>query len=423
MNLKINEDLFNKIIENKIKYPNLTIKRKEIKIRNKDITANSMDATPSAFSFSLDQKAGKLINNNNFINSYINKNIFSSKLKNKFQYLYNRRNEGNIKNKLFHKATCTNDSLDNSINKEKKNNTTLLKSFNKTKDNSNFLIIHRKIFVLSNGTNTKPARINLNSQRKNKTNSLINSASSKRYQTIFTKCKMDEIKIKDKSQDSGPYFERLSSKYNYNNIKLEETKEIQTSRKIFTNEEIKKTEFHNNTLNEQYLKTDTSNYDHTLSVLLPKYVHIPNIENVKNFKSIYKPTFYCQKDDVKNKLNLLIQSSKNSTYEENKIWNSNNRNRNKSNDQKVLWNKMISKYNVHSLKSTGVKFVSVNLNGLAKIPNRVVQFDKYGNQIKRFIGNSNRKRVLYQSDAFRLFKKNMLNKFIRVKNRNKKFNN
>jgi hypothetical protein len=145
--------------------------------------------------------------------------------------------------------------MDNSINKEKKNKTSLIKSFNKTKDNNNnCLIIHRKIFVLSKISNIKPAKINFSNQRKNKTTPLINSASSKRYQTIFTKCKMDEIKIKEKSQE--PNFELLSSKYNKDNtnIKIEESKETQTPRKIFTNDELKKTEFHNNTLNEQYFK-------------------------------------------------------------------------------------------------------------------------------------------------------------------------
>jgi hypothetical protein len=414
-------------MENKLNYRNLFIKRKEIKIKNKDNTANSMDTTPVAFSFSLDPKVGKLINNiykNNFMSSYINKNMFNSKLIKKYQHLYNKRNEGSIKNKIFNKATCINDSMDNSINKEKKNNTTLIKTFNKTKDNNNCLIIHRKIFVLSKISNIKPDRINLNNQRKNKTTSLINSASSKKYQTIFTKCKMDEIKIKEKSQEPGPNFEYLSSKYyKNNNIKIEESKETQTPRKIFTNAEIKKTEFHNNTLNEQYLKTDTSNYNHTLSVLLPKFVNIPNLENVKNFKSIYKPTFYCQKNDVKNKINLMMQNNKSNTFEKNILLNSYNRNNKNTNNKKPLLNKIISKNKEHNLKSIGIKFVSVNLNGLAKIPNRLVQYDKYGNKLKEFVNNNNRNRLLSQSDAFQLMKKNMMNKFIIIKNKNKKYNN
>ena len=426
MNLKIIENLLNKI-DKKIKYPNLIVKRKEIKIRNRDTTANSMDIPPLAFSFSLDQKSGKYINNinkNNFLNDYINKNKYNYKLLNKYQHLYNRRNDGNIKNKLFHKATCTYDSIDNSINKEKKNNTTLIKSFNKTKNNNNnCFIIHRKIFVLSRAAQTKREKMNLNNQIKNKTTSFINSPSSKRYQTIFTKCKMDEIKIKERSQEPGANFEHLSSKYNYNDIILEESKETQTPRKLFANAEIKKTEFQNNTLNEQYLKTDTSNYNQTLSVLLPKFVHIPNVENINNFKNIYKPTFYCQKNDVKEKINLMMQNSKNNIYEKNEIWNSNNKNKNKSNDKKEFLNKIINKNNIHTLKSSGIKFVSVNLNGLVKIPNRLVHLDRYGNQIKRFISNNNRRRALYQSDAFQLLKKNMINKLILIKNKNKKYNN
>ena len=194
-------------------------------------------------------------------------------------------------------------------------------------------------------------------------------------------------------------------------------------RKIFTNAEIKKTEFHNNTLNEQYLKTDTSNYNHTLSVLLPKFVNIPNLENVKNFKSIYKPTFYCQKNDVKNKINLMMQNNKSNTFEKNILLNSYNRNKKNINNKKPLLNKIISKNKEHNLKSIGIKFVSVNLNGLAKIPNRLVQYDKYGNKLKEFVNNNNRKRLLSQSDAFQLMKKNMMNKFVIIKNKNKKYNN
>ena len=408
MNLKINENLLNKF-DKKMKYPNLIIKRKEIKIKNKDTTTSSMDVTPLAFSFSLDQKTGKLINKNNFMNSYFNKNKYNSKLIRQYRNMYNKRNDGNLKNKFFHKATSSNESIDMSINKERKNNTALIKSFNNTKDN-NFLFIHKKIFVLDKISNTKPTNTYLNSQKKNRIKSLTNSTSSKKYQTIFTKCIMKDIKLKEKSSELAQNFQPLSSKYNN---KIEESKETQTPRKMFTNEELKKTVFRNN---DMYLKTDsTVNYNHTLSVMLPKFVHIPNFENLKNFKNNNKPIFYCQKDDVKQKIDLMIQNSKNNN-ENNMFLSSNERfkNKNKNNDKKAFLEKMLAKNN---LKTNGIKFVSVNLNHLTKIPNRVVQFDRYGNQIRHFMSKSNRKRIFSQSDAFQLMKKNMINKFILIKNK------
>lgn len=423
MNLKINEDLLNKINTRK-KYPNLMIKRKEIKIRNKDVIADSTDISPSAFSFSLEQKNIKLIksiNKKDLINSYFNKKILDSKYVKKQQNLYNRRNNENIKNKFFNKGTSMNESLESSINKEKKNNT-LIKSFNKTKDN-NYLIIHKKIFFLNNKKPYEnPKKLDIKStQRKNKKTLLVNSASAKRYQTIFTKCITKEIKFKDKSQDPGHNFEHLSSKYNINN--LEESKETQTPRKMFSNEELKKTELnnnHNNTMNENYLKTDsTVNHNHTCSVLLPKFVHIPNLENLKNFKQNNKPTFYIQKNDVKEKINLIMQNNKNN-YEKNMFLNSNDvfKNKNKNNDRKPFVNK---KFNKNKLKTNGIKFVSVNLNGLAKIPNRIVKIDRYGNQIKNLINKNNRKSLFSQSDAFQLIKKNMINRFILIKNKHNNY--
>ena len=310
MNLTINENLLNKINKN-TQYPNLIIKRKEIKIRNKDLVSNSMDVSPLAFSFSVEQKNNKLVNaiiKNNFMNSYIKKNLYNARLIKQYKRLYNKRNEENIKNKLFNKINSSNDSMDISINKENKKNI-LLKSFNDTKDNINCLMVHKKIFVLNKVPNSKADNTNLNTQRKTKKISLTNSASAKRYQTIFTKFIMNDLKFKEKSQEQGYNFELFSSKYNNLN-KQEESKETQTPRKIFSNEELQKTTF-NNIMNEKYLKTDsTVNYNHTLSVLLPKFVHMPNVENIKNFKINNKPTFYIQKNEVKQKIKSIMNHNK-----------------------------------------------------------------------------------------------------------------
>lgn len=420
MKLKINENLLNKI-SRKIIYPSIIINRKEIKIINKDIGNNSNEFSSCAFSFSLDQKNNKnffnVLNKNNFIKSYINKKFNQKTIKN-YDYFFNRRNEDNIKYKLFNKATSTSDSFENSFNKNKKNYT-FIKSFNDTKEQNNCLIIHKKIFYLNKLTNIKP--LNVNSRRQNKTNSTIKSASNKRYQTIFTKYNIIEDKNKLKSQEQGQNFEILSSKYNTNNIiQNEETKETQIQRKLFTNEEIKKSDFQNNTSSEKYLRTDTSINSNNTVFLLPKFVHIPNKDNLKNFKKIYEPTFYCQRDRVKKKINLMMKNKNESKGKIDSITNYwlNPNNRNKKHDKNSILNKIAKNNNENEKKSKGIKYVSVDLNGLAKIPNRLIKFDKYGNQIsplKR--SKNNKKSKLSQTDAFQMMQKELINRFIFIKNK------
>ena len=421
MKLKINENLLNKI-SRKIIYPSLIIKRKEIKIRNKEMDNNSNDFSSYAFSFSLDQKNNKnfynVLNKNSFIKSYINKKFNAKAIKN-YDYFFNRRNEDNIKYKLFNKATSTSDSFENSFNKNKKNYN-LIKSFNDTKAQNNCLIIHKKIFYLNKLTNIKPP--NINSRRQNKTNSAIKSASNKRYQTIFTKYNLIEDKNKVKSQEQGQNFEVLSSKYNTQNIviKNDESKENQTQRKLFTNEEIKKSDFQNNTSSEKYLRTDTSINSNRTVFLLPKFVHIPNKDNLKNFKKIYKPTFYCQRDSVKKKINLMMKNKNESNGKNGAIttyWLKPN-NRNKKHDKNSILNKIRNKNKENEKKSKGIKYVSVDLNGLAKIPNRLIKFDKHGNQINQIKSRKNNmKNKLSQTDAFQMMQKELINRFIFIKNK------
>ena len=251
--IKINENLFNNIIkiDKKDKYPNINIKNKRINNREKNVISNSMETTPFEFSISLEQKSNKIINNINNMNIMsfdINKNIYKSKLMKKYKQLFNRNNNENIRNKLFNRITSmNNDFLENGINKEKKNNTSLLKSFDKVKDkkgtedkNNNVLIIHKKFFSLCRGSNKKSSNVNIKNQKKNKTTSLLTSDSAKRYKTVFIKCKMDKIKLKDKSQEPVQKFELFSPKYNNN---LDESKGNQTPRKLFTNDESKKQNF------------------------------------------------------------------------------------------------------------------------------------------------------------------------------------
>ena len=177
--IKINENLFNNIIkiDKKDKYPNINIKNKRINNREKNVISNSMETTPFEFSISLEQKSNKIINNINNMNIMsfdINKNIYKSKLMKKYKQLFNRNNNENIRNKLFNRITSmNNDFLENGINKEKKNNTSLLKSFDKVKDkkgtedkNNNILIIHKKFFSLCRGSNKKYSNVNLKNKKK-----------------------------------------------------------------------------------------------------------------------------------------------------------------------------------------------------------------------------------------------------------------
>ena len=400
--IKINENLFNNTnkIDKKDKYPNINIKNKRINSRDKNVISNSMETTPFEFSISLEQKSNKIINNINNMNIMsfdINKNIYKSKLKKKYKQLFNRNNNENIRNKLFNRITSmNNDFLENGINKEKKNNTSLLKSFDKVKDkkgtedkNNNVLIIHKKFFSLCRGSNKKSSNVNIKNQKKNKTTSLLTSDSAKRYKTVVIKCKMDKIKLKDKSQEPVQKFELFSPK---------------------------KTEFHNHNLNNNYIKTDSSYKSNSLSILLPKLIQIPNIENVKNFKKIYKPTFYIQKNDVKKKISLMFEQNKNNPFHKRILlsFNKEYKNRNNINIRNTFLNKMTSENNS---KIKGIKYISVNLNNLVKIPNRLIPVDKYGKQIKHFISYKKKKILLSQSDAFERDKNK---KLILIKNKIKK---
>ena len=421
MKLKINENLLNKMNKRTV-YPTLNIKMKEIKLRNKKSIINSSDNSPSAFSFSLDQNNNKIFNikgKSDFIKSHFNKNTFNLKLIKKYNLLLNKRNEGNIRTILFNKGTSTSDSLDATINKEKMNNA-FIKSFNYIKEKNDDLIIHKKIFILNKIDVLKPKNNNMNNRSKNQPKSLTKSASRKKYQTIFTKYndKKDFKKI-EKSQEPHNY-EILSSKYS--NIKNNEveSKEVQTPRKLFSNEEIKKTKFQfYNMNNDKYLRTDGAiNYNLTLSSLMPNYVNLPNTENLQNFEKICKPIFYCQKDSVKQKLNLMMQNKE--AYRKIKpnhdqCWNLDNKY--KYNHQKILMNKLNKNNRRYYLKNNGIKFISVNLNGVTQIPNRLIKLDRYGNKINNANRNNNScRRTLNQSDNLKIMKNKMINKFNYINN-------
>ena len=421
MTLKINEKQLKKV--NKINpFPNLIINKKEIKIRLQDNSGISNDNYHSLFSFSYDHKSNNRFYNitkkNYFAKCSINNRILNAKIEKKYNNLLDRKNTENIKNKLLNKAaSSTSDSLDNSFNKELKNNY-FFKSFYKNKEQNDFLIIRQKTFDLSRIKSSKMYNKNKNNktsiQTNYKTNSVKKKESSKKYQTIFSKYKIKETKDNEKPQELVQNFELLSSKYYINEfIDIENSKRLFTPRKKTINKEIPKMEFHNKTLNEKYYKTEASkNSKSNTSLLMAKYVQIPNIENLKNFKNRHKPIFFCQKDSVIKNINLMIKNNKTeknfragamtSKYLDKKTIN-------------ILFNKISSKGKEKN-SFFEMRYTPINLNGFAKIPNRLIRLDRYGNKLEQINDNiKNKKGDINHIYAFQKLKEHMLNKFSLIK--------
>ena len=422
MKLKINENLLKKM-NNKFAFPNLIINQKEITIKEQDNIDISNDFSPLAFSFSLDQKIinkySKIAKKNSTGQNGVNNKILNTKLIRKYNNLLSRKNGESIKIKLFNKATSTSDSFDNSFNNKEMKSNYLIKSFNMNKDLNDCLIAHNRIFLLSKIKNTR-----MNNQNKNNQNIIINSLkksdSSHKYQTIFSKNNLIEKKDDEKPQELIQNFELLSSKYSMNElIKIDKPKKLLTPKNEIINKEInniiRNTELQNKTTNEKYIKTEESKISkNNTIILMPKYVQMPNLENLKNFQRNSRPIFYCQKDSVKKNINLMIQNNKNEKYLKlgeiaAKFWNKNNIN--------ILFNKknLKQKEKEKNTYSNGMKYSSINLNGFANIPNRLIKFDKHGNKMNT--SKNSMKGNLSHFHAFKKLKDKMLYKFSLIKNK------
>ena len=69
-------------------------------------------------------------------------------------------------------------------------------------------------------------------------------------------------------------------------------------------------------------------------------------------------------------------------------------------------------------KSKIMKYTPVNLNGFAKIPNRLIKFDKYGNKLEEINDNNktkNKEVNINNIYAFQKLKEHMLNKISLIK--------
>lgn len=428
MKLKINENLLKKM-NNKFAFPNLIINQKEITIKEQDNIDISNDFLPLAFSFSLDQKIinkySKIAKKNSTGQNGVNNKILNTKLIRKYNNLLSRKNGESIKIKLFNKATSTSDSFDNSFNNKEMKSNYLIKSFNMNKDLNDCLIAHNRIFLLSKIKNTR-----MNNQNKNNQNIIINSLkksdSSHKYQTIFSKNNLIEKKDDEKPQELIQNFELLSSKYSMNElIKIDKPKKLLTPKNEIINKEInniiRNTELQNKTTNEKYIKTEESKISkNNTIILMPKYVQMPNLENLKNFQRNSRPIFYCQKDSVKKNINLMIQNNKNEKYLKlgeiaAKFWNKSNKNN--RNNINILFNKknLKQKEKEKNTYSNGMKYSSINLNGFANIPNRLIKFDKHGNKMNT--SKNSMKGNLSHFHAFKKLKDKMLYKFSLIKNK------
>lgn len=428
MKLKINENLLKKM-NNKFAFPNLIINQKEITIKEQDNIDISNDFSPLAFSFSLDQKIinkySKIAKKNSTGQNGVNNKILNTKLIRKYNNLLSRKNGESIKIKLFNKATSTSDSFDNSFNNKEMKSNYLIKSFNMNKDLNDCLIAHNRIFLLSKIKNTR-----MNNQNKNNQNIIINSLkksdSSHKYQTIFSKNNLIEKKDDEKPQELIQNFELLSSKYSMNElIKIDKPKKLLTPKNEIINKEInniiRNTELQNKTTNEKYIKTEESKISkNNTIILMPKYVQMPNLENLKNFQRNSRPIFYCQKDSVKKNINLMIQNNKNEKYLKlgeiaAKFWNKSNKNN--RNNINILFNKknLKQKEKEKNTYSNGMKYSSINLNGFANIPNRLIKFDKHGNKMNT--SKNSMKGNLSHFHAFKKLKDKMLYKFSLIKNK------
>lgn len=428
MKLKINENLLKKM-NYKFAFPNLIINQKEITIKEQDNIDISNDFSPLAFSFSLDQKIinkySKIAKKNSTGQNGVNNKILNTKLIRKYNNLLSRKNGESIKIKLFNKATSTSDSFDNSFNNKEMKSNYLIKSFNMNKDLNDCLIAHNRIFLLSKIKNTR-----MNNQNKNNQNIIINSLkksdSSHKYQTIFSKNNMIEKKDDEKPQELIQNFELLSSKYSMNElIKIDKPKKLLTPKNEIINKEInniiRNTELQNKTTNEKYIKTEESKISkNNTIILMPKYVQMPNLENLKNFQRNSRPIFYCQKDSVKKNINLMIQNNKNEKYLKlgevaAKFWNKSNKNN--RNNINILFNKknLKQKEKEKNTYSNGMKYSSINLNGFANIPNRLIKFDKHGNKMNT--SKNSMKGNLSHFHAFKKLKDKMLYKFSLIKNK------
>ena len=374
MDKKFNETLINSI--KKSNYYNFFIKPKnEYKknSKNKDKKRKikiiqTINISPLTLSFEPDEKNSN--NKNNLFNNIgkISKkiNIFSAKFGNNHKYIRKGKLKF-IKNKLSYSKISTNNTFES--NNEKKIN----KKINGNKENDLF-VAHKKIDF------TNPIRNSYNKSKKTELNnkSYINFENSKKYKTIFTKYNSNNNNLNKNKiilEDTNYFFEIFSSKYNTKKNE-EERKNIENN-KLFKNEILNKAEFYKfNSFLERnkYFKTESATNSNNTTK------HIKN-ENIINNPYILR--------SKKINLKLILQKIQNNPINNIPILTKFiNKNKEISLDHSPL--KKLKNINV-------VKYSPINLNMLAKIPNRLILIDNHGNEFNDFKNNKNNKNKLLKN--------------------------
>ena len=399
MQKRIDETLNNSI--KKTHYNNFFIKQKKsntnILNKNKKNKLNKIrNIYPLTFCFTPDEK-----NNNKFFNKKeVSGNyLLNNRINIKYKNIQKENKIKIIKKKLSFNKIYANNTFES--------NNKIINENNLNNDNRNNLVIeHKKINFLKflNSPKTEGKKNDL----KNK--SYINFETAK-YKTIFTK---NNTKYNNNiiiPQEPIYYFEKFSSKYNYNTDKNKNN--ISKSNKpknLFMNEEINKAAFNKFPFyikrKHKYYKTEGSLNSNTNTFLESKtnYIHFPSLENIKNFDNT---KILRTKNNIKINLKLILQKIKNNSINNITI---SNKLLNNKNDKNNLSLEYRNKYKSKSLKkekcykkSNGVKYSAINLNMLAQIPNRIMPIDNHGNELNGF-------------NSFRSYKNKL------IKSKNIKFN-
>ena len=359
MNNIINETLIDSI--KKKKYYNIFIKpksenKKNIKkADNKRKIIQKLNISPLTLSFEPDEKN----NTNNLFNNIGNFskkiNVFSAKLGNSYKYI----RKGKIKF-IKHKLSFSKASNNNTFESNKEKKTFKLIIGNQENDKNNLIVEHKKIDF------SNPINYPLNKNKKVKLNNKSHmNLEPQKYKTIFTKYNNNNKNI---LEEPNYYLEKFSSKYNNNKNKNEEIKNIERNN-LFENEVLNKAEFYKYDWfyeRNKYFKTESSTNTNNTT-----YTKSKNIKNYPNF-------FKNKKINLKLFLQKIQNNPKNNVPIFTRFFN--------SKKEISLDTLPLTKFkNILS-----IKYSPINLNMLAKIPNRLVLIDNHGNEFKGFKYKKNR---------------------------------
>ena len=356
-------------------------KKENIKINNdkgKLRIIKNLNLSPLVLSFEPDEKNKKNDSFNKIEKKSIHNNIFKNKLSAKIKSLDQKRLKL-IKKKLSLNRVITNNTNNTfEYYKEDKSNDIL----NKINQNKiNLFIEHKKIDF----SNEKNLSSNKMKKIENKS-SYIDFENSVKFKTIFTKFNNNKVN-NFVPEEKSHYFEVFSSKYN-NKKKEEEIKNnLNNKNKLFTNEEISRVEFYkfgsyNVKKNKKYFETETISNLNNILLENKNNKIFTKTENSKISNNSFKPIFDTKKNQRIN-IKFMMQKIKNNPKNIpifNKLLNK---------KEELSTSNDFQNNNKYYKNSNGVKYSPINLNMLAKIPNRIIPIDSHGYEYKTFKLNNN----------------------------------